>query len=572
MGDGRVVGRILSETRPFGSRLVLIFALGLLATPLALLGPVPLKIAVDSVIGSDPLPALLQPLVPASVAASGASLLLLAAALQVALVALAELQITAVSVLSTDTSEKITLRFRTRLLSHAQRLSFAFHDRRGTADSIYRIQKDAPAISEVAIEGMIPVVAAGTTLVSMLYVMLRLDAQLALVALAISPLLYWSVGTFRRRNRPHYKRAERLESSALGIVQEVLTALRVVTAFGREQRERERFVDESQAGVRLRIRLALAERALGMLVRVITAVGSAGCLWLGIRNVQSGALSLGELLMLLAYVGRLYEPLQDMSKSAVRMQRRLVNAERAFQLLDESPDVVERPDARPLERARGAVRFEDVGFSYDGRETVLRGLAFEVAPGARVGLAGPTGAGKTTLVSLLSRFYDPSSGRILLDGVDLRDYRLADLRRQFAIMLQEPVLFSTTIAENIAYADPAASPARIQAAAAAAGAHDFISQLEDGYETLVGERGMRLSGGERQRISLARAFLKDAPMLILDEPTSSVDLVTEAAIMEALDRLMKGRTTFMIAHRTGTLATCNVVFELRGGEIVRTRG
>jgi ATP-binding cassette subfamily B protein len=276
--------------------------------------------------------------------------------------------------------------------------------------------------------------------------------------------------------------------------------------------------------------------------------------------------------MLLAYVGRLYEPLREISRNTARMQRRLVSAGRAFQLLDETPDVLERPDARPLRRAEGAVCFRDVSFAYEGHEPALRNLSFEVPQGTRVGIAGPTGAGKTTLVSLLSRFYDPTSGAILLDGVDLRDYRLNDLRSQFAIMLQEPVLFSTTIAENIAYADPSAELPQIEQAARAAGAHDFVSQLSEGYETRVGERGMRLSGGERQRISLARAFLKDAPILILDEPTSSVDLATEAAIMEALDRLMKNRTTFMIAHRTSTLASCNLVLELRDGRLTQIPG
>ena len=567
--DRNVIGRILLETRPYRARMLLVFGLGLLATPLALLGPVPLKIAVDSVLGSHPLPDVLQPLVPAWLQSSTSSLLVLAAVLQVAVVALVELQGMALSVLVTDTGEKLTLRFRTRLLAHVQRLSFAFHDERGTADSIYRIQYDAPAIQEVALGGLIPVVASGVTLVSMIYVMLRLDVQLALIALAISPLLFWGVGAFRRRTRPKYKHAERLETRALGVVHEVLTAFRVVKAFGREEQESERFIDESSAGVRLRIRLALAEHMLGMMVRVITAAGTAGCLWLGVRNVQSGVLTLGELLMLLAYVGRLYEPLREISRNAARMQRRLVSAGRAFQLLDETPDVLERPNARPLRRAEGSVSFRDVSFAYDGRAPALRNLSFEVPRGTRVGIAGPTGAGKTTLVSLLSRFYDPTSGEILLDGVDLRDYRLNDLRSQFAIMLQEPVLFSTTIAENIAYADPNAELAQIEQAARAAGAHDFVSQLEEGYETLVGERGMRLSGGERQRISLARAFLKDAPILILDEPTSSVDLATEAAIMEALDRLMKNRTTFMIAHRTSTLASCNLVLELRDGRQTR---
>ncbi|HJZ55600.1 MAG TPA: ABC transporter ATP-binding protein, partial [Gemmataceae bacterium] len=260
-----------------------------------------------------------------------------------------------------------------------------------------------------------------------------------------------------------------------------------------------------------------------------------------------------------------YLPVQVISKSAMLMQSALASAERAFALLDETPDVGERPDARPLGRAAGAVSFRDVSFAYDGGELALRGATFEAPAGTRVGIAGPTGAGKTTLASLLARFYDPASGQILLDGIDLRDIRVADLRNQFGIVLQDTVLFSATIAENIAYARPESIEAEVIAAAKAANAHDFITALPDGYQTVVGERGMRLSGGERQRIALARAFLKDAPILILDEPTSSLDYKTEAGVMEAMERLMSGRTTFLIAHRLSTLAGCDVRLEVMDG-------
>jgi ATP-binding cassette subfamily B protein len=299
-----------------------------------------------------------------------------------------------------------------------------------------------------------------------------------------------------------------------------------------------------------------------------TTAGTAAVLYIGIVHVQLGLLSLGSLLLVMGYLAQLYSPLKTISRKIARFQTHLASAERAFNLLDEAPDVAERADARPVVRAAGRVAFEDVSFAYDGVQPVLSRVSFEIAPGTRVGVAGRTGAGKTTLTSLLTRFYDPSAGRILLDDLDLRDYKVADLRNQFAIVLQEPVLFSTSIAENIAYARPGASQTEIVRAAEAANAHDFIVSQPEGYDTRVGERGMLLSGGERQRIALARAFLKDAPILIMDEPTSSVDIRTESAIMEAMERLMTGRTTFMIAHRLTTLESCDLLLVIQDGQLV----
>jgi len=295
-------------------------------------------------------------------------------------------------------------------------------------------------------------------------------------------------------------------------------------------------------------------------------------LFVGVRHVQAGVLSTAAFLVVLGYLAQLYGPLETISQKVGDLQSSFASAERAFELLDETPDVQEKPDARRIGRARGTIEFRDVSFGYDGQISVLRDISFAIAPGTRLGIVGKTGAGKTTLVSLMTRFYDPTAGAILLDGVDLRDYRLADLRNQFGIVLQEPVLFSTSIAENIAYARPNARSRDVIAAAEAANAHEFIRQLPDGYDTVVGERGMRLSGGERQRIALARAFLKDAPILILDEPTSSVDTKTETAIMEASERLMKGRTSLMIAHRLSTLENCDARFEIEYGRLVRPSG
>jgi ATP-binding cassette subfamily B protein len=289
---------------------------------------------------------------------------------------------------------------------------------------------------------------------------------------------------------------------------------------------------------------------------------------LGVGKVVGGALTLGSLLVIMSYLAQLYRPLETISRKTAQLQSSIVSTQRAWTLLDAAQDVPEAPETRPLSRAHGDVRFENISFQFPSGDRVLHDVAFSVAAGSRVGIVGVTGAGKTTIISLLMRFYDPDSGRILLDGLDIRRYPLVDLRRQVALVLQEPVLFATTIAENIAYGRPDANRTEIEAAARAANAHDFISKLPEGYDAQVGDRGLRLSGGERQRVSLARAFLKDAPLLVLDEPTSAIDAVTEAAILESLDRLMRGRTTFIITHRPTALKNCDVVLRLDRGRIV----
>ncbi|MHC4268187.1 MAG: ABC transporter ATP-binding protein [Planctomycetota bacterium] len=567
--DFTIIWMLLSQARPYWFHIIGIFLLGLLAAPLALLMPVSLKIAVDSVIGSDPLPGFLHLFIPGSIMGSKYSLLILAVCMQVLVVLFIQSQSTGIYLLQTYTGERLTLGFRDRLFSHVQRLSFMFHDSRGTADSIYRIQYDTPSIQHITIYGMIPLISASITFFSMIYVTARINLQLALVALSVSPFLFFITHSYKVRMRSRYQTVKQMESHSLNIVQEVLTAFRIVKAFGREEREQERFISHSDNTLRARIRLSFAEGVFGLSVNMITAVGAATVLFIGIRNVQAGILTLGELLMIIAYMSMLYGPLKTISQKAALLQSSFASAQRVFDLIDEIPDVVEQPNAQSLKRAAGNIELRNVSFTYDGKNNVLRNVSFHVEPGTRVGIAGRTGAGKTTLMSLLTRFYDPSSGQILLDGVDIRNYKLDDLRNQFSIVLQESVLFSTTIEENISYGSLEAGREAIVEAAKAANVHDVITNLSDGYDTLVGERGMRLSGGERQRIALARAFLRDAPILILDEPTSSVDTATEAVIMEAMERLMEGRTVFMIAHRLSTLENCNVQLMIEDGSLIK---
>jgi ATP-binding cassette subfamily B protein len=560
--------RLLRQARPYWPHIGGIFLLGLLSTPLALLTPLPLKIAVDSVLGSQPIPHFLAAVLPADLAPFDSAVLALAVGLIVATALLNQLDALMTLLLRTYVGEKLVLGFRSQLFRHVQRLSLSYHDTKGTTDSTYRIQYDAPAIQWIIIHGITPFITAGCKLIGMIYVTSQIDWQLALVALALSPVLFTVSRAYSPRLRSQWGQVKKLESSALSVIQEVLAAVRVVKAFGQEEREQERFLRRASEGVWAHVLVAFAEGRFGLLVGLTTALGTAAVLFIGVRHVQTGALTLGELLLVMSYLAQLYAPLQTISKGTATLQSSLASAERAFSLLDEAPDVVERQNARAVSRVSGAVAFHNVSFTYDKSHPVLREVSFDIRPGTHVGILGMTGAGKTTLVSLLTRFYDPTAGQILLDGVDLRDYKLAALRNQFGIVLQEPVLFSTSIAENIAYARPDASDEEIIEAAKAANAHEFIIRLPQGYDTQVGERGMQLSGGERQRIALARAFLKDAPILILDEPTSSVDMKTEAEIMEALERLMGGRTTFMIAHRLSTLAKCDVRLEIEDGRLV----
>ena len=559
--------RLLRQARPYWLHLAGLFGIGLLASPLALLNPVPLKIVVDSVLGSHPLPTYLRAFLPEG-ARSPVAILAVALGLLIVVAALGQLQGLMNKFVQAYVGERLVLDFRSQLVRQAQRLSLSYHDSKGTADSLYRVQQDAAVIDKIMVEGIIPFITAAITLGTMIAVTARLDWQLALVALTVCPPLFLLSRLYRPRMRRQSRHVKKLESSALAVVQETLGALRVVKAFGQEARETARFVHRSTEGVAARIRLALMEGRYGTLVGLTSALGTAAVLLIGVGHVRQGVLSLGQLLMVLAYVAQLYEPLKTISKKAAGIQNYLASAERAFALLDEQPEVPERPDARSIARAAGAIAFRNVSFSYGLDRPVLHDVSFEMTLGTRLGIVGATGAGKTTLISLLTRFYDPLEGQILLDGTDLRDYKLADLRRQFAVVLQEAVLFSVNIAENIAYASPGATREQIVAAAQAASAHEFIERLPQGYETPVGERGVKLSGGQRQRIALARAFLKDSPVLILDEPTSSVDAKTESAIVEALERLKRGRTVIMISHRPSTLAGCSALLTIEAGRVV----
>ena len=565
--DGALLWRLARECRRYWAHILVVLLVSLVSTPIFLLSPLPLKIAVDSVLKDLPLPAVLRDTLPSFFQASHVWLLVVAVLLQVVVAFFSQIQSLVQNILSVYAGEKMSLDLRSRMFRHAQRLSLAFHDTRGPSDSAYRVQYDSTAVQAVTIGGFIPIVAAGFTLVTAMVVSAKIDWQLTCVALAVAPLLFMSSQRFKNQMRPHYTGVKVLESNALGVVQEVLTSIRVVKAFGREDGEQKRFEDVSKQGIKAKVRLALAEGIFGTIASTAVSIGAAAVLFVGVRHVQTGVLTLGELLVVMGYTAQLFKPLRTFTKQMGRLQSSLASVQRSFELLDQEPEVTDAKDALPLRHAMGEIEFHRVSFSYDGEKKILDDVSFHIDPGATVGIAGRTGAGKSTLLSLIMRFYEPSSGAVRLDGRDIRDYRVADVRSQYALVLQEPVLFSTTIADNIRYGRPDASMKDVVAAAVAANAHDFIERMPAGYDTPVGERGMKLSGGERQRISLARAFLKNASVLVLDEPTSSVDVRTEAEIMEAMQRLMEGRTTLMIAHRLATLENCDLILFVDGGHV-----
>jgi len=557
--------RILSESEACAGRLALIGLLSLLSLPLTLLYPLPLKIVVDSVLGQKKLPSFLSSVFPVG---SNSTALGFAVALLLAIAVIVNLQGLASWWLQTYVGEKLVWDFRAKLLNHVQRLPLSFHDRYGATDSVYRIQHDAPAIQYVIIQGLIPWVTALLTLLAMIYVTLQIDAWLALVSLGIVPILLLLTVASSRTVRLRSQAIKDLDSSAMSVIQEVLGCIRVIKAFGQEDQEHQRFVRRSTKRVSGQLRLALVQAVFNVFIGLTIAGGTAASLYIGVRHVRGGGLTIGSLLVVMAYIAQLYQPLQALTNKTSDLQSWMTSMERCFVLMDYAPEIVENLAARPLSRARGEFEFRNVSFEYAESGRGLHEISFTVPSGSRVGIVGSTGAGKTTLLNLMMRFYDPTGGQVLLDGIDLRNYRIADLRRQFAVVLQEPVLFDASLAENIAYGKKTASDEEIIRAAKSACAHDFIAKMPRGYETLAGERGCGLSGGERQRISLARAFLRDSPVLILDEPTSSVDIYTESEILSATATLMQGRTTFMIAHRLETLRSSNIILVLEQGRLV----
>ncbi len=460
------------------------------------------------------------------------------------------------------------LKLRTDLYSYLQSLSLKYHDARRSSDSSFRVAYDSQSIQTIYNKGFTNIFGSTITLIGTFVIMLRLDWQLTLISLAIVPLIAGAIYLFAYRIRHESTSIQEQESAVLAQAQEGLSSIRMVHAFGREEFEVRQFQQQARQSLQANLRLTLTNVNSALVISTLMVVGTAAMYYVGTLHVLAGTLTLGSLLIFSAYLLMLYQPLESLTYTTWAMEGATAGAKRCFEVLDRQDDVVDSPDAIAILSAKGAIAFNSVSFGYAEDRYVLRDVDLRIDPNQIVGLVGGTGAGKSTLLSLVPRFYDPTTGSIALDGLDLREITKRTLRVQIAIVLQDTLLFSTTVRENIAYGRPDATEQEIIDAARRAQADDFIRQLPNGYASLVGERGGHLSVGQRQRIGIARAFLKNAPILLLDEPTSALDPATESAIMDTIKELMRGRTTLIATHRLATIHGLDQIIVLQHGRIV----
>ena len=460
------------------------------------------------------------------------------------------------------------LKLRTELYSYLQSLSLKYHDARRSSDSSFRVAYDSQSIQTIYNKGFTNIFGSTITLIGTFVIMLRLDRQLTLVSLAIVPLIVGAIYLFAHRIRRESTSIQEQESAVLAQAQEGLSSIRMVHAFGREEFEVRQFQQQARQSLQANLRLTLTNVNSALVISTLMVVGTAAMYYIGTLHVLAGTLTLGSLLVFSAYLLMLYQPLESLTYTTWAMEGATAGAKRCFEVLDRQDDVVDSPRAIAISSARGAITFNSVSFGYAEDRYVLRDVDLRIEPNQIVGLVGGTGAGKSTLLSLVPRFYDPATGSIALDGCDVREITKRTLRAQIAIVLQDTLLFSTTVRENIAYGRPDATEEEIIGAARRAQADDFIRQLPYGYASLVGERGGHLSVGQRQRIGIARAFLKNAPILLLDEPTSALDPATESTIMDTIKELMRGRTTLIATHRLATIHGLDQIIVLEHGRIV----
>ncbi len=529
--------------------------------------PLPLKILFDYVFGNQPLPGLLQP-VYAAIGGQRFNLLVLVAALTVGIAATDGL----VSYLGqsrvTNLGQRVVFNMRRDLYAHLQALPLSFHDRKRTGDMVARLTSDLVLVQDLVVSGLFDLFTNSLTLIGMVVIMFLIDWRLTLLALTVMPLMFFVVHHYTTRIRTLSRDQRKKEGQIASIAQETMSSQRIVKAYNAEDREVSRFEEASAQSLASSMHSTQLQSAFTGVVAVCVAIGTGLIILFGGTGVMTAAFTAGDLIVFLTYLGSMYRPMRNLSKLANTITKATAAAERIVEILDMRSDIVDAPDALDIPKIRGRIEFDHVDFGYDAAHLVLSDVSMRVEPGEKVAIVGSTGAGKTTIMSLLLRFYDPKGGSIRVDGLDLRRIRLASLRSQMGIVLQEAVLFHMTVKENIAYGSPGSTLEEVIAAAEAAQAHDFISRLPEGYGTVLGERGVTLSGGQRQRIAIARAMLKNAPVVILDEPTTGLDAQSEDLVLRALDELTRGKTTFVITHRLSTIRDADHIYVVEDGRIV----
>ncbi len=565
-----MIAKFLPYLKAHRGQVALALAQVFLVAAFELLKPWPLQIVIDYVLGSK-IPASDGPVV-ALLSLPKEPLLLLACLLLVVV----HLGAGALTLWHNYTTIRVGQHMvndlRGDLYAHLQLLSLAYHSRQRVGDLLYRITADSFAVQTMIMNGVLPILSAIILLGGMLIVLFPMDPTLTLWSLAIVPVLFVLIALFNRKIVDVATEVRDLDSRVYSLVQWGMAAIKVVQAFTKEEEEHRRFMGASRESLGATLRLYNWQTLYSGGVNVIIALGTALVVYAGARSVLSGQLSLGQLIVFIAYLAQLYQPINQITQSWGLIAAARVGAARVFEVLETEPDLKSGNRQFPPEGARGDVAWHNASFRYRPGTPVLNAVDVSVAAGSKVAIVGPTGAGKSTLLGLLPRFFDPTEGSVTIGGVDIREYDLLSLRSQIAMVLQPPLIFPLSVADNIAYGRPGADHASIENAARLARIHDTIARMPEGYETQLGEAGVTLSEGEKQRITIARALLRDAPILILDEPTSALDVETEALVMQAIETLMEGRTTFIIAHRLSTVRRCDCILVLRDGAIAEQGG
>jgi ATP-binding cassette subfamily B protein/subfamily B ATP-binding cassette protein MsbA len=561
-----LLGWVLTSLRPYRGRVALLTVLLVSEIGLGALQPWPLAIVIDYVLGSKPFPAALAPYL-AAIAPHRFALLIVVVIGGVVLQVVNQFVSAYGTQVQVDTGQRMVYDLRRRLFEHLSGLGLHHHLTTSTADAVYRVDVDAYSIENLVMSGIFPLITSVTALTVMFVILVRLNLTIALLSLTVVPFLYMCLRYYTSTLVNREERVKELESKLLSRLYETFGAIRLVKSFSRETHELERYVAAGETTMKARIAITWQSSLFSVVVSTITILGTALIVIVGGSYVLNGRLTIGELYVVINYLGAVYGPLSAIAHTTGQLQGALAGTRRVRAMFALMPETVDEPDAIDASGIRGDIRVESVGFTYPNGTEVLRSISFTAKPGEMIALVGLTGAGKTTLVSLIPRFYDASVGRVTIDGTDVRKYKVRSLRERISIVLQDPMLFQGTIADNIRYGRLDATREQIEQAARDAHAHEFIARLPRGYDTEVAEAGGGLSGGERQRLSIARAILKDAPILILDEPTSSLDAISEEIVFAAIRGLRAGRTTIVIAHRLSTVRDADRILVLDGGQI-----